>query len=96
MPAYRLLYSVLQASLAPGLPDDLEAVLGKLNTYCQCMHGAAGAVAGCGPQASPTLVPCHAFSHVLSELDAGQSGRASAPRGRNVCEKGFEGLGTLC
>ena len=39
-------YSLMQASLAPGLPDDLEAVLGKLNTYCQCMHGAAGAVAG--------------------------------------------------
>ncbi|KAK9841020.1 hypothetical protein WJX81_006161 [Elliptochloris bilobata] len=35
-----------EAALAPDLPDDLEAVLGKLNTYCQCMHGAAGAVAG--------------------------------------------------
>lgn len=40
-----------QPSLAPGLPEDLEAVLGKLNAYCQCMHGAAGAVAGWAPAA---------------------------------------------
>ena len=46
VPANGLIIFMLQASLAPGLPDDLEAVLGKLNTYCQCMHGAAGAVAG--------------------------------------------------
>lgn len=45
----------LQASMAPDLPADLEAVLGKLNAYCQCMHGAAGAVAGCGTQTVPRV-----------------------------------------
>lgn len=68
MPAHRLPWSLLQAALAPGLPDDLEAVLGKLNTYCQCMHGAAGAVAGCGLHPSLSLAPCHAFSQGVSAL----------------------------
>ena len=35
-----------QASLAPGLPADVGDVLEKLDSYCQCMHGAAGEVAG--------------------------------------------------
>lgn len=36
-----------QKALAPGLPEDIGDVLEKLDAYCQCMHGAAGEVAGC-------------------------------------------------
>ena len=39
-----------QAGLAPGLPVDIGEVLEKLDTYCQCMHGPAGEVAGCAAQ----------------------------------------------
>lgn len=33
-------------SLAPNLPQDINDVLERIDSYCQCMHGAAGAVAG--------------------------------------------------
>ena len=33
-------------SLAPKLPADINDVLERIDSYCQCMHGAAGAVAG--------------------------------------------------
>lgn len=32
--------------LAPDLPADIGNVLEQLDAYCQCMHGAAGDVAG--------------------------------------------------
>lgn len=35
-----------QRGLAPDLPADVGEVLEKLDSYCQCMHGAAGEVAG--------------------------------------------------
>jgi len=36
--------------LAPDLPADIGEVLERLDAYCQCMHGAAGEVAGCAHQ----------------------------------------------
>ena len=33
-------------SLAPNLPADITDVLERIDSYCQCMHGAAGVVAG--------------------------------------------------
>ena len=35
-----------KSSLAPNLPADITDVLERIDSYCQCMHGAAGAVAG--------------------------------------------------
>ncbi len=35
--------------LAPDLPTDINDVLENLDAYCQCMHGAAGDVAGYAP-----------------------------------------------
>ena len=42
-----------QRGLAPGLPPDVGEVLEKVDAYCQCMHGAAGEVAGCAPRTRP-------------------------------------------
>ncbi len=33
-------------SMAPDLPADISDVLERINSYCQCMHGPAGEVAG--------------------------------------------------
>jgi hypothetical protein len=33
-------------SLAPNLPADINDILERLDSYCQCMHGPAGEVAG--------------------------------------------------
>ncbi|KAK9805763.1 hypothetical protein WJX73_006850 [Symbiochloris irregularis] len=35
-----------QKSVAPGLPADIDELLEKLNTHCECMSGPAGKVAG--------------------------------------------------
>ena len=94
MPSDRPPHSLLQAALAPDLPDDLEAVLGKLNTYCQCMHGAAGAVAGCGPHSSPII--CHPIMPLSRAclrlvLEAGRGQRTARSRLR-VLGLGFRGV----
>ncbi len=44
--AYMLASINLMMPLVLCLQADIEGVLEQLNMWCQCMHGAAGAVAG--------------------------------------------------
>jgi len=74
-------------SLAPNLPKDINDVLERIDSYCQCMHGAAGAVAGYASE------PLHSQSNLPSMICPGTARRAW----RLICPRtSTNKVGRLC